>query len=100
MSRRSVARWGCGCVLTAVVAGWLVQGARADSETDAARRQEAVKAETDQVVRRVGTMLGVLEYYRFDKAEEKKVLEEVAGTLNGLSREQMTEVIARLDSAA
>lgn len=74
---------------------------RADpTETDASRRQEAIKAETEQLVRRVGTMLRVLEFYRVDRTEEKKLLEEVAGTLNGLSREQMAEVIARLEAAA
>jgi hypothetical protein len=63
-------------------------------------KQKQIKDETDQVVRRVGTMLRVMDYYQIDKAGQKKLLEEVAGTLSGLSREQMAEVIRRLGAAA
>ncbi len=51
------------------------------------------------MVRRLGTMLRVLEYYQIDKAGERKMLEEMAGVLRGLSKKQMNEVIASLDAA-
>src|SRR5262249_11925519 len=90
----------CAALLTAAAVLVPARAARADDEADAARQQEAVKAETEQMVRRVGTMLRVLEYYRLDKTAEKKVLNEVASTLSGLSRKQMAEVTARLEAAA
>src|SRR5207302_6614503 len=75
-------------------------------DDELARRQEKqrqIQAETDQVVRRIGTMLRVLEFYKGDPAEQKnaeqKLLGEVARTLEGLSQDQMTEVIARLEAA-
>ena len=45
-------------------------------------------------------MLRVLDYYKLDRSAEKRLLDEVAGTLAGLSKEQMAEVIARLEKAA
>jgi hypothetical protein len=81
----------------------LAGGVRAGSEADLLAqqdRQKQIQADTDQMVRRVGTMLRVLEYYQVEKAAEKKMLEEVAVTLAGLSKDQMTQVIARLDAAA
>ncbi|MCI0378871.1 MAG: DUF4175 family protein [Gemmataceae bacterium] len=62
-------------------------------------RQKQIQAETDVVVRRLGTMLRVLDYYEVDKSAEKKLLEEMSGVLAGLSRNQMAEVIRRLDLA-
>src|SRR5437764_10779005 len=100
MLRRRIARLWCACLLIAAAVVGFARSARADEDTDAARQQEAVKAETEQMVRRVGTMLRVLEYYRLDKTAEKKLLSEVASTLSGLSRTQMAEVIARLEAAA
>ncbi len=77
--------------------------AQADTETDLAvqqERQKQTQADTDSMVRRLGTMLRVLEYYQIDKAGERQMLEEMAGALSGLSKQQMTEVIRRLDTAA
>lgn len=65
-----------------------------------AERQKQIQADTEHAVRRLSTMLRVLEYYQVDKSAEKKLLEEVAATLSFLSRSQMTEVIARLEAAA
>jgi hypothetical protein len=62
-------------------------------------KQKQIQAQTDQTVRRVGTMLRVLEYYELDKSAQKELLTEVASSLEGLSREQMAEIIARLDAA-
>jgi hypothetical protein len=64
------------------------------------QQQQQVQADTDQTVRRVGTMLRVLDYYQLDKRAEGRLLNEVAGTLAGLSRAQMNEVIAHLETAA
>ena len=51
------------------------------------------------MVRRLGTMLRVLDYYQVDKASERKMMEEMAGVLAGLSQNQMAEVISRLETA-
>src|SRR5262245_58469295 len=80
-----------------------VGSARAETDAEILRQQDKqkqVQAETDFVVRRVGTMLRVMDFYQIDKADEKKVLEEVVGTLAGLSREQMNDVIKKLGLAA
>ena len=39
-------------------------------------RQKQIQAETDYIVRRMGTMLRVLDFYQLDKASEKKMVEE------------------------
>lgn len=62
-------------------------------------RQKQIKAETDRLVRRVETMIRLLEYNRLDKSAEKQLLDQVAGTLSGLSREQMLRLIAALEKA-
>ncbi|HEV3020906.1 MAG TPA: hypothetical protein VGX76_00505, partial [Pirellulales bacterium] len=75
----------------------------AASEEELAQKQERqkqVQADTDAMVRRLGTMLRVLEYYQIDKTGERKVLEEMTGVLKGLSKSQMADVIRRLDAAA
>src|SRR5207245_10901059 len=59
-----------------------------------------IQADTDSMVRRLGTMIRVLDYYQVDKTGERKMLEEMAGVLSGLSANQMAEVIRRLDAAA
>src|SRR5439155_12208417 len=63
-------------------------------------QQKQVQADTDHLVRRIGTMLRVLQYYQLDQGAEKKLLDEVVTTLSGLSRNQMAKVIDRLDKAA
>ncbi len=62
-------------------------------------RQKQIQAETDRLVRRMETMIRVLQYNRLDKSAEKQLLDQVAGTLNGLSREQMTRLIDALEKA-
>lgn len=62
--------------------------------------QRRVQAETDQTVRRIQTMLRAMAFYRLDKAEENAILEDVARSLAGLSKDQMSQVIARLREAA
>src|SRR3954453_9995736 len=75
----------------------LAMFARAD---EPAERQREIQAETDRLVRRVSTMLRVMEYHQLDKSAEKQMLDQITTTLAGLSREQMSAVIARLDAAA
>src|SRR4051794_35957668 len=91
-----------GCFAVILLTG-VAPGVRGDAEEDLAlqqERQKQIQAETDSMVRRLGTMLRVLEYYQVDKAGERKMLEEMTGVLTGLSKNQMNEVIRRLDAAA
>jgi hypothetical protein len=90
--------------LFAVLLAGTASTARAQVEASAdltsrREKQKQVQAQTDQIVRRIGTMLRVLEYYELDKGAQKELLAEVATTLDGLSREQMTEIVARLEAA-
>ncbi|HEY7426311.1 MAG TPA: DUF4175 family protein, partial [Gemmataceae bacterium] len=74
----------------------------AEAVTDLAtqeERQKQIKGETDRLVRRVGTMIRLLEYNRLDKTAQKQLLDQVAGTLSGLSREQMIRLIDALEKA-
>ncbi|MBL8795515.1 MAG: hypothetical protein JNM56_16540, partial [Planctomycetia bacterium] len=82
---------------------WLASLALADSTRPAPSqtdKQRQVQAETEKTARRMGTMIRLLVYNQLDKEAETKLLNEVATSLAGLSREQMTEVIARLEAAA
>ena len=90
-----MARLRCVLVLLAVPAF-----APAQDPAEAARQERQVKDDTDRVVRRIGTMLRVLDYYQLDQAAEKQLLAEAGGTLQGLSKDQMAAVIERLDAAA
>jgi len=63
-------------------------------------QQRQIQAETERMVRRIGAMLRVMEYYQLDKSAERDILREVATTLAGLSHEQMTAVIGKLENAA
>src|SRR5437660_12097474 len=75
-----------GAVLAVLLAGgWLAPAVRAQAQPEPEglspqEKQKQVQADTDFVVRRVATTLRVLEYYKLDKASEKKMLEEVAVT--------------------
>jgi hypothetical protein len=63
-------------------------------------QQKQIREETERTARRIATMLQVLNYYQVDQAAQKKLLEEVARTLAGLSQGQMADVIRRLEAAA
>jgi hypothetical protein len=88
-------------VLTALLAGFgLSAGFAADLDPAAQREQQKkVRAEVEQTARRIGTTLRVLTYQKLDANTEQKMLDEVAATLRGLSREQMAGVLAHLDKA-
>src|SRR5581483_3830962 len=47
-------------------------------------KQKQIQAETESLVRKIGSMLRVMEYYQIDKAGERKILEEVSVLLAGL----------------
>jgi hypothetical protein len=66
---------------------------------DQQAEQRRVQEETERTVRRMSTMLRAMAYHRLDAASERRLLEEVAGSLAGLSREQMTDVVNRLEAA-
>src|SRR5438270_1684107 len=91
-------------LILATALGSLLAVAHADSTPQGLTRQrdkqKDVRSDTDHAVRRTGTMLRVLDYYKLDRSAEKRLLDEVAGTLAGLSKEQMADVIARLEKAA
>ncbi len=77
---------------------------RADnSEADLLRQQEQqrqIQAETEQVVRRLNTMLRVMEIYGVSGNQQKQMMAEMSTTLSGLSKNQMAEVVKRLGEAA
>src|SRR5579862_4790246 len=62
--------------------------------------QKRVQSETDQTVLRVNAMIRLLSFHKFDQAEEAHLLREVSGTLSGLSKDQMSKVIVKLNAAA
>src|SRR5262245_54718991 len=63
-------------------------------------RQKQVQAETDRLVRRIETMIRVMEYNRLDQTAQKQLFDEVGKTLAGLSKEQMTAVLTALEKAS
>ncbi len=63
-------------------------------------KQQNTQIATEEVVHRIGTMLRVMDYYQPDQAGQRKSLERIAVTLMALSREQMEDVLRRLDKAA
>jgi hypothetical protein len=73
--------------------------AAAQDITNIRDRQADVKQDTEQLARRIGTMLRVMNHYKLDQAGEAKLLDEAATTLRGLSKGQMTEVLTQLDAA-
>src|SRR5829696_2908426 len=61
--------------------------------------QRRLQGETEQVARRLGTMIRFLAYHRLDQGEEQKLLGDAAKTLGGLSRNDMEAVIAHLEAS-
>src|SRR4029078_208193 len=103
-STHRFARVGLGrLVAVSAIALWLVSLSAADSANETASQQDKqkqVQAETERTVRRMNTMVRLLVYNQLDKASETKLLEEVAVTLSTLSREQMNDIVGRLEAAA
>src|SRR5271170_3371513 len=69
-----------------------------DQLRDQQEKQRQVQAETDHVVRRITTMMRVMEFYGLESAD-KKVMAEMGTTLSGLSKNQMMDVIRQLETA-
>src|SRR5271155_5704120 len=100
-TRPNVTTWVRGLMLLTAGGFCFVSLAFADAVKDPGvqqDKQKQIQADTDRMVRRMETMVRVLVYNQLDKATETKMLEEVAGTLSGLSKQQMTDVINRLGS--
>ncbi len=105
MAQRQQLLKSCIPGILATLVGFIVLASAqaADPRPELAQQQQKQKknqADTEHLVRRIDTMLRVLGYYQLDKNGDTRLLEEVASTLAGLSREQMTEVITRLEAAA
>jgi hypothetical protein len=62
-------------------------------------QQKQTQAETQRLASRLDGMLRVLAYHQLDATAEQKIMDEAAGSLKGLSREQMKDILARLDQA-
>src|SRR4051812_46096544 len=61
--------------------------------------QRRLQGETEQVARRLGTMIRFLAYHRLEQGEEQKLLGDAAKTLGGLSKNDMEAVIAHLEAS-
>ena len=76
-----------------------VVAASDDDVRDQQEKQRQIQGETDHVVKRITTMLRVMQFYEI-ASPEKKIMEEMSGTLAGLSKNQMENVIRQLETAA
>ncbi len=95
---KSSYRWSIVVCLAFVLAPSVF--ADSDEELrDQQEKQRQVQAETDHVVRRITTMMRVMQFYRI-QSPEKEILKEMSGTLSGLSKNQMSDVIRQLETAA
>ncbi|MCI0657721.1 MAG: hypothetical protein L0170_11710 [Acidobacteria bacterium] len=61
--------------------------------------QKRIQMDTDQTVRRIRAMLRAMAFQKLAVGEEQGVLNEVAQTLAALSKDQMSQVIARLQAS-
>ena len=108
MTLRSARLWRPGfgpcafCLLLALPMGLRAADDSEDRQSLVVKRQqqEQLRAQTDQMARRMETMIRVLAHQQLDATEQNRVLQETVATLKGLSKDQMTAVIARLDEAA
>src|SRR3954447_7721803 len=66
---------------------------------DQPEAQRRVQGETEQIARRLGTMLRFLAYHHLNQGEEQKLLTDAAKTLNGLTRNDMEAMIAHLEAS-
>ncbi len=96
---------GIGCATLVLMLLASTGGADTDSSSesnliDRKAKQQQVQANTKYLAARVGTMVRVLQYYKFNDRDEMKMLQKIAKTLDGVSRNEMNEVIRHLDVAA
>src|SRR5438067_6472314 len=66
---------------------------------DQPETQRRIQGETEQIARRLGTMLRFMAYHRLDQGEEQKLLTDAAKTLSGLTKNEMNAVIAHLEAS-
>ena len=66
---------------------------------DQPEAQRRLQGETEQVARRLGSMLRFLSYHRLDQGEEQKLLTDATKTLSGLSKNEMEAVIGHLEAS-
>src|ERR1700730_15257332 len=85
------------CCLAATLSTSIGRADTTKDIQDQKLKQKTTQVATEELVQRIGTMLRVMEYYQPDKNAQHKPLERVAGTLAGLSRAQMEEVLRGLD---
>src|SRR5262245_20631113 len=76
----------------------LTQGARTADLDEQRDKQRMIKGETERVVRRIEMLLAVMDYDQVEESAEKRLLEQVNKELTGLSKEQMTALIAALEA--
>src|SRR5262249_56586123 len=89
--------WGLAAILAFTAApSAFAQAEGAQDLLQQQEKQKQIQAETDEVVRRLTTMLRVMEFYG-GKDAQTKVLAEMKDTLAGLSKDQMAEVIRQLE---
>ncbi len=67
--------------------------------TEQEQRQKEVRAETDRLVRRLETILRILDHNHLQSSEEKQLLDRARKTLAGLSQEQMARALVALEAA-
>ena len=96
MSIRRTAKWIVAAIL-AVVCAPNVFANNDDEIRDQQEKQRQVQAETDHVVRRITTMMRVMEFYGLESAD-KKIMTEMGTVLSGLSKKQMMDVIRQLEA--
>jgi len=63
-------------------------------------KQKAVAGQTERTIRRMETLLSVLQYYQLNQSEETKLIQEATEVLGGLRKEDMAAVIHHLENAA
>src|SRR5437879_8778273 len=97
MSIRRSAKWIVAASLAFVLAP-NVFASNDDEIRDQQEKQRQVQAETDHVVRRIATMMRVMQFYGLESAD-KKIMAEMGKTLSGLSKKQMMDVIRQLEAA-
>src|SRR6476659_248171 len=66
---------------------------------DQPETQRHIQGETEQVAKRLGSMLRFMAYHRLNQGEEQKLLTDAAKTLNGLTKNEMEQVIAHLEAS-
>src|SRR5258707_477082 len=97
-TRRATVALGAGLALAVLALSARAEAPERSGLLAQKEKQKQIQAETEVLVRRVLTTLRVLERNRAE-GDRKDMLEEIAGTLSGLSKEQMVRLIAALEAA-